>query len=141
MLTEAVIRAVDYVGVPERRRLATADGKPLPDAARIDPRGSVAFVLVAYSLLMMVLGVLGIVLISTGASKTAVGAGFELSAIRFAAAGAVIQGIRAAVIFPLLRGVRSGKWQPSKRWHEDLAYPRDSDFILQALVVVAFLLK
>jgi len=140
MLTEAAIRAVDYIGVPERRRLAAEDGKPLPDAAALDPRVSVAGVLVTYTVLMFAVGILGAVLGAAGVLKSSAATKAELSAISFVGAGAVVQVVRIMVIFPLLRGVRRGQWHPSRQWHAALAYPRDTDFILQAVVVLVFLL-
>jgi len=140
MLTEAAIRAVDYIGVPERRRLAAADGKPLADAATLDPRVSVAGVLVTHSVLMIAVLLAGAVLGAAGVLNSPAATKAELSAISFVGAGAVVQLVRVVVIYPLLRGVKKGHWHPSKGWHQILAYPRDTDFILQAVVVLVVLL-
>jgi len=139
MLTEAAVRAFASVAVPERKRLAAMNGKPLADAAALDPRASVAGVLVTYSVLMIALLLVGAVLGGAGVLNGRAAFAGWMSAIRFFGAGAVLQGIRIALISPLLRDVRMGQWHPSRPWLKALAYPRDTDFLLQA--VAAFLLR
>jgi hypothetical protein len=140
MLTEAAIRTVDRIGTPERRRIAAADGVPFTDAARIDPRTSVAAVLVTYSVLMVVVVVVGVVLGAAGFLKSSAATKAELSAICFVGSGAVVQVVRVLVIYPALRGVRMGTWHPIRAWQSSLAYPRDTDFIPQAIAVLLFVL-
>lgn len=136
-MTEAAVRAVYRVATRDLRRRLPFPNWPNP--ATVDPRLSVAAMLLGYTVLAAVAGILAAGLLATHQINKPGVSGALLFVIGFCGAGGVVQATRIAVVAPILHRVPMGSWKPHHTSTRFLAYPNDLDLVLQAVVVLVLL--